>query len=142
MQRRELLKMALAGTATAVAPGTAGALQANASMESPGPMATWINVHHYGAKGDDDATDSSAINQAIEEAAASGGGTVLFPARVYLCYSIRLKSRVGLYLDHGAVIPAGPTPHDGTSTGGYDAAEPRANGNPTRTSGTTTGTTR
>jgi len=130
MQRRDLLKMAGAGAAAAVTPGAAGAMQANAGLEAAGPLATWINVRPYGAKGDGAATDTPAINRAIEEAAAAGGGTVFFPAGVYLCYSIRLKSKVGLYLDHGAVILAGPTPHEGTSTGGYDMAEPQGSWEP------------
>jgi polygalacturonase len=130
MQRRDLLKMAGAGAAAAVTPGAAGAMQANAGLEAAGPLATWINVRPYGAKGDGAATDTPAINRAIEEAAAAGGGTVFFPAGVYLCYSIRLKSKVGLYLDHGAVILDGPTPHEGTSTGGYDMAEPQGSWEP------------
>jgi len=89
-----------------------------------------MNVRQFGAKGDGATTDSPAINRAIDAAAAAGGGTVLFPAGVYLSYSIRLKSKVGLHIDHGAVILAGPTPLGGTATGGYDAAEPQGEWEP------------
>jgi polygalacturonase len=85
----------------------------------------WFGVRQFGARGDGVTSDSPAINRAIDAAAAAGGGTVFFPAGIYLSYSIRLKSKVGLYLDHGAVILAGPTPLDGAATGGYDAAEPQ-----------------
>ena len=129
MQRRDLLKMASSGMAVAAAPRLAGALQnapASHGQESdtpPRPQA--FSVRTFGAKGDGATLDSPAINRAIDAAAAAGGGTVHFPAGVYLSYSIRLKSKVGLYLDHGAVLLAASTPLDGVSTGGYDAAEPQ-----------------
>ena len=127
MQRRELLKMAGVGVAASVGPVAASA-QGNAARvdRSTG----WFNVRQFGAKGDGASIDSPGINQAIDAAAAAGGGTVLFPAGVYLSYSIRMKSKVGLYLDHGAVILAAPTPLDGTATGGYDAAEPQGKWEP------------
>ena len=77
-----------------------------------------------GARGDGSTIDSPAVNRAIEAAAAAGGGTIYFPAGVYACYSIRLKSGVGLYLDQGAVLLAASTPLEGSSTG-YDGAEPQ-----------------
>ncbi len=127
MQRRELLKMASGGMAAAMAPAAAVALDARApgSPDQTGQAAAGFSVRHYGAKGDGAAIDSPAINRAIDAAAATGGGTVFFPAGVYLSYSIRMKSKVGLWLDHGAVLLAAPTPLDGMSTGGYDAAEPQ-----------------
>src|ERR1019366_9415118 len=127
MQRRELLKMAGAGAAATVAPLAASAQEHNvAAAQDTG----WFNVRQFGAKGDGASVDSPAINRAIDAAAAAGGGTVYFSAGVYLSYSIRLKSKVGLYLDRGAVILAGPTPLDGTATGGYDAAEPQGEWEP------------
>jgi len=83
--------------------------------------ASGYNVKAYGAAGDGKTIDSPAINKAIDAAAEAGGGTVYFPSGTYLCFSIRLKSHVGLYLDHGAVIlAASPGDHEG----GYDPAEP------------------
>ena len=38
------------------------------------------NVKDYGAKADGKTIDSPAINRAIQEAAANGGGTVYLPA--------------------------------------------------------------
>src|SRR5438132_6749447 len=57
------------------------------------------NCCDFGAKGDGKTLDSGAINKAIEVASAAGGGTVYFPPGTYLCYSIRLKSNICLYLD-------------------------------------------
>src|SRR5262245_61685729 len=65
-----------------------------------------FDVRSYGAKGDGKTLDTEAINQAVEAAAAAGGGTVRFPVGTYLSFSIRLKSNVTLYLDAGAAILA------------------------------------
>ena len=76
-----------------------------------------FNVRAFGAKGDGKALDTTAINRAIETAAAAGGGTVHFPAGTYRSFSIHLKSNISLYLDHGATILAAD-PKDGD--GKYD----------------------
>lgn len=79
------------------------------------------NVKDFGATGDGKTVDSPAINKAIVAASEAGGGTVYFPAGTYLSFTIRLKSNIGLYLDHGAVIlAASHKEHEG----GYDAPEP------------------
>lgn len=83
-----------------------------------------VDVRKFGAKGDGKTIDTSAINKAIESLAKNGGGTLYFPAGRYMCYTIRLKSRITLYLDQGAIIEAAPTPIEGMKSGGYDAAEP------------------
>lgn len=81
----------------------------------------FYNVKNYGAKGEGKTLDTPAINKAIEAAAAKGGGTVYFPAGTYLCFSIRLKSNITLYLDNGAtILAADPKEHKGT----YDLPEP------------------
>ena len=123
MQRRDLLRMAGAGVAVA-APVAAMALDTRiAAGTQVGQAAGWLSVRQFGAKGDGVAIDSPAINRAIEAAAAVGGGTVLFPAGEYLSYSVHLKSKVGLYLDQGAVLRAAPSPDGGSTSGGYDVAE-------------------
>ncbi len=84
------------------------------------PLAGIFDVRLFGATGDGNTVDTPAINQAIEAAAAAGGGTVRFPAGNYLSYSIHLKTKVNLYLEQGATIVAGDTGPQGN----YDAAEP------------------
>ena len=79
-----------------------------------------LNVRSFGAKGDGKTLDTEAINQAIEAASASGGGTVYFPAGVYLSHSIHLKDHIRLFLDRGATLKAAVP--DGDS--GYDLPEP------------------
>ncbi len=88
-------------------------------------MPVYFDVRTFGAKGDGVSIDTLAINAAIDAAANAGGGTVLFSAGVYACYSIHLKSNVALFLQQGATILAAPTPYDGLASGGYDRAEPQ-----------------
>jgi polygalacturonase len=102
--------------------GAAGLL-ASPLFASDMPDESWVNVRHFGAKGEGSTIDTPAINKAIDYAAARGGGTVYFPPGTYACYTIRLKSRIGLHLDHGAIILAAQAPQDGVS--GYDVAEPQ-----------------
>ena len=89
--------------------------------QSP-PASGVLDVRGFGARGDEKAIDSPAINRAIETAASAGGGTVFFPAGSYLCYSIHLRSNISLYLGPGATIIAADSPQSGS--GGYDPAEP------------------
>ena len=79
-----------------------------------------FNIKDFGAFGDSVHIDSPAINKTIEKASQAGGGKVVVPPGVYLCYSIHLKSNVTLYLDEGAVLKAAPV----TENEGYDEAEP------------------
>lgn len=94
-------------------------IQSQQTVSSVRPAA--FDVRAFGAKGDGKALDSPSVNRAIDAAAAAGGGTVLFPAGTYRCFSIRLKSHVALYLDQGATIMAAD-PNDGD--GKYDLPEP------------------
>ena len=82
--------------------------------------ATSYNVKTFGAVGDGKILDTSAINKTIDAAAASGGGTVYFPAGNYLSVSIHLKSNISLYLDQGATIIAANTSNEVK----YDPPEP------------------
>ena len=66
------------------------------------------NVRDYGAVGDGNALDHTAINKAINAATADGGGQVVVPAGTYFCGSIRLKSNIDLHLAPGATILAAP----------------------------------
>src|ERR1700752_3273473 len=66
--------------------------QRTARTQAGNSSAGVFDVRAFGARGDGHVLDTPAVNRAIEAAAAAGGGTVLFPAGTYLCFSIRLKS--------------------------------------------------
>lgn len=51
---------------------------------------------------------TSIINQAIEQAAADGGGTIFFPAGNYLTGPIHLKSNITLDMEAGALVLFSP----------------------------------
>lgn len=78
-----------------------------------------VSVLSFGAVGDGVSTNTTAIQNAINAAAAGGttngaaGGTVEFPAGIYLCGPVTLKSTVNLQLDSGAflrMLPFGQYP--------------------------------
>ena len=125
--RRDLLRLGGIGLAAAA---TAAHPKAYASTHQSDITAArgLFDIRTYGAVGDGKTVDTPAINKAIEAAAAVGGGTVFFPSGTWLCFSIRLKSYVELYLAQGAMIVAADSPVSGASTGynggTYDAAEP------------------
>jgi parallel beta-helix repeat protein len=100
---------------------TRGRTNNQASTAKPA-LAFGFNVRAFGATGDGKTLDTPAINKTIDAAAATGGGTVFFPAGSYLSVTIRLKSNVALFLDQGATIVAA-TPGPGMQ---YDPPEPNA----------------
>jgi polygalacturonase len=123
--RRDLLKFGGIGLAAA-----ATTLPAYAATKSSRHADSGVfDVRTFGATGDGKTVDTAAINRTIEAAAGAGGGTVLFPAGTYLCFSIHLKSYVDLFLSQGATILAADSPLPGQTTGynggTYDAAEPK-----------------
>ena len=58
-----------------------------------------VNVRDYGAVPNDGKLDTAAIQRAIDETSARGGGTVVIPSGVYDVGAITLKSNVNLHLE-------------------------------------------
>ncbi len=112
----EAITAGIAGGALVAAPATA--LAQGSSTEKP--RKPTYDVFDFGAKGNGEAIDTAAINHAIQEAAAAGGGTVNLRAGTYRCYSIHLKSNVALFLAPGSTILAAEASAQGI---GYDPAE-------------------
>jgi polygalacturonase len=79
----------------------------------------FFNIRMYGASGDGKTNDTKAINNAIDAAVKAGGGTVFFPAGIYLSYSIHLKSNISLFLGQGSTLQAA----DSSAGGRYDDPE-------------------
>ena len=123
--RRNFLRTGGIGMAAAALPAVSFAANPETSAS---PSSGVFDVRAYGATGDGKTLDTNAVNRAIEAAAAAGGGVVLFPAGMYLCFSNHLKSQVHLHLEEGSAIVAAESPLPGQTTGYnggvYDAAEP------------------
>ncbi|MBE1444460.1 glycoside hydrolase family 28 protein [Paenibacillus sp. OAS669] len=62
------------------------------------------SVTDYGAKGDGIVKNTDAFNEAVTACAAAGGGTVIIPKGIWLTGPIRLKSKVRLHAEDGALI--------------------------------------
>src|SRR5215469_10264457 len=122
--RRNFLQLTAGGLAGAFAQGAravpTGQGDKALRVRVDSPAETVHDVRTFGAKGDGTTIDTPAVNKAIEAAAAHGGGVVRFPAGVYPCFSIHLKSKVTLCLEPGSTILAA----ESGSAGQYDAAEP------------------
>lgn len=63
-----------------------------------------VDVRDYGAVGDGLTLCTDAIQKAIDEVSAKGGGHVVIPAGIWLVTSLELKSCVDLHLDTNALI--------------------------------------
>jgi polygalacturonase len=123
LDRRGLVLGGLTG-ASALSAQPAYAQASGPQPKPTDPTAHWFNIRDFGAAGDGATIDSPAINKAIDQAAAQGGGVVHFPPGTYACYTLRLKSRVTLHLGEGAVLlAASPT---GVAPNGYDDPGPGA----------------
>ena len=124
MFRRDLLKLSPLAIASAAGHVTFAQTPTLRATEPQG----LYDVRRYGATGDGKTVDTPAINRAIEAVAAAGGGTLLFPAGTYVCFTIRLRSRVDLFLSRGCTILAADSPKPGETTGYnggvYDSAGP------------------
>ena len=59
----------------------------------------------YNARGDGTTTDTTAIQNAINDVSAKGGGTVQIPGPgVYLTGPLTMKSKINLQIDAGATL--------------------------------------
>lgn len=81
----------------------AAALTAACLAEEPAAV---FDASTYGAKPDGKDVATVSIQQAIDAAAAAGGGVVTFPRGTYRTGALFLKSRVELRLDEGVTLRA------------------------------------
>jgi polygalacturonase len=65
-----------------------------------------FNVSDFGARPDDDAADTTAIQKAIDSASQAGGGRVVVAKGTFLTGALFLKSNVELHLKDEAVVRA------------------------------------
>jgi polygalacturonase len=62
------------------------------------------NILDFGAKGDGETMNTSAINKAVEICNRKGGGTVLIPPGKFLTGTVVLLSDVDFHLEPGAIL--------------------------------------
>jgi polygalacturonase len=85
--------------------GLAAAAQAGESTVAPPAIPDrTLSVREHGARGDGVADDTAALQQAIDAAAAAGGGRVVLPAGRYVSRPLALRSRIDLHLEKDAVL--------------------------------------
>ena len=66
------------------------------------------DVTRYGAKPDGKSDNTAAIQKAIDDCSAKGGGRVLVPGGgKYVTYTLNLKNDVEQYIDRGATLLGG-----------------------------------
>ncbi|MGA3066995.1 MAG: glycosyl hydrolase family 28-related protein, partial [Tepidisphaeraceae bacterium] len=65
---------------------------------------TTININYEGAIGDGKTVNTAAIQKAIDECAAAGGGRVEIPAGAFLTGPFDLRSNIDLHLDPGSLL--------------------------------------
>ncbi len=76
------------------------------SVAAYGASAKDLLITDYGAKADGRTDNTSAIQKAIDECSAKGGGRVVVPGGEFLSRGLSLRNNVNLYLDAGARISA------------------------------------
>ncbi len=69
-------------------------------------------IQPAGAIGDGKTKDTAAIQQALDQCAAQGGGQVVIPAGKFLIGSIQLPANTTLKLSEGATLIGSPDPDD------------------------------
>ncbi len=70
-----------------------------------------FNILDYGAKICDQ-LQTSAIQKAIDECFLAGGGRVVIPCGIFLTGGLRIRSKVQLYLESGAILKGSYDPED------------------------------
>lgn len=82
-----------------------------------------IDVLTAGAKGDGTTKDTAAVQKAIDECSAQGGGKVVFPAGKYLLGKVNLKSYITVVLENGCEIIASPDKEDYPPSQGREGSQ-------------------
>lgn len=80
------------------------ATSVRATPELPKIPNAVFDVKKYGAVGDGVATETAAIQSAIDAASKAGGGVVEIPAGTFLCGPLHFASQINLRLDSGALL--------------------------------------
>ena len=74
------------------------------NFQRPGFPEKSVNIVDFGAKQGSEFKNTEAINKAIKQLSASGGGTVMVPSGKWLTGPIVLLSNINLHLEEGAEL--------------------------------------
>lgn len=77
-------------------------------MKSGSVVSSDYNVYDFGAKGDGTTKDTVALQTAVDQCAAAGGGRVILSNGTFLSGAFRLRSGVDLHIDRTAKLLASP----------------------------------
>ena len=67
-----------------------------------------FDITRFGAKGDGKTLNTQSIQDAIDQVAREGGGTVIIPPGIYLTGTVFLRSNVTLHVKAGATLLGSP----------------------------------
>lgn len=71
-------------------------------------VATNFTVTDYGAVGDGKTDNTAAIQAVLDRCSESGGGSVIFPAGIYISAPLSLRSNVNMHMAPNSVLLANP----------------------------------
>lgn len=91
------------------------------------PHANVFDVRQFGAAGDGMALDTGAIQKALDACGKAGGGTVEFPAGIYLSKPLTIRAKTIFQVDAGATLHATTNHMDFMKTPG-DWLKAKSNG--------------
>jgi polygalacturonase len=77
---------------------------AQGGAETPAPPTAVFDIRTSGAVGDGQTVNTKAIQSAIDQCSAAGGGTVLVSGGRYVTGTLYLKSNLCLHIDAGAAL--------------------------------------
>lgn len=100
---RFALKRMLAIALAILAAADMGYSAPNEPASTKGPPVI-VDIRDFGAVGDGKTSCTAAIQKAIDECAARGGGTVRLPAGIWLTGTVYLESHLTLVLDKGCTL--------------------------------------
>src|SRR4051812_32488195 len=83
-----------------------GCAAQHAHADSGTAKGSIFDVRSFGAVGDGKTLSTSAIQKALDQCGAAGGGTVIFTAGTYLSKPLTLRTKTTLLLQKGAVLKA------------------------------------
>jgi polygalacturonase len=93
------------GTLVSFAVALAGCVSSSrTTIIHPSTQPATIDVRAFGGVANDDSSDTTSIQRAIDAAAESGGGTVMVRGGSYVTGTLWMKSNVNLHIDAGATL--------------------------------------